>query len=385
MEKLFDDKIRNDDRYSGHLEKSYDFYDTTAKPEFVAIRDMLNDWFSRYPETDKRQLKRDFYSHQFDSAFFELFIHELFYQQGFSLTPHPTLPNSTKNPDFLARKGDFEIYLEAKVATDKSNDQRTLENKRGAIYDELQKLVSVNYLVEIEDIVFKSDKQAKLSKLRKYFQKWLDACHASQHPQYNDYDEHGDECFSYDDEDIKISLRAHAGIIMDDHPIASYLGGSFCGGCEEALAGAIREKGAKYGQLDRPYIVCVNMIGVRHPRTDEIYNTLLGLRRHFTDTHNYQNAPFSIEMDGVLKNPTGPIFTQVSAFFITQVFPSNLHAAKHWLIEHPATKNKIDLGKLDLTNHNESSVRTKKSIKEILYPYTARPQSDVARKDDRSF
>ena len=370
MEKSFDDKLRNDNRYSRHLEKSYDFYDASAKPKFVAVREMLNDWFSRYPETAKRQLKRDFHSHQFDSAFFELFIHELFYQQGFSLTPHPTVPNSTKNPDFLARKGDFEIYLEAKVATDKSNDQRTLENKLGAIYDELQKLSSSNYLIEIEDIVFKSDKQAKLSKFRNFFQKWLDECHAAQHPQYNDYDEHGNACFSYDDDDIKISLRAYAGIIMDGHPILNYLGGSYCGGCEEALTGAIRDKGARYGQLNKPYIVCINMTGIRDPRINEIYNTLFGLRRQLTDTYSYQNAPFSIEMDGVLKNSRGPIFTQVSAFFITRVFTSNLNVAEHWLIEHPSASNKINFEKLNLTYHCESGGKLKKSINEIFHPDT---------------
>lgn len=385
MEKLFDDKVRNDNRYSRHLEKTYDFYDNSAKPKFVAIREMLNDWFSRYPETGKRQLKRDFHSHQFDSAFFELFIHELFYQQGFSLTPHPTVPNSTKNPDFLARKGELEIYLEAKVATDKSNDQRTLENKLGAIYDELQKLTSSTYLVEIEDIIFKSNKQAKLSKFRNFFQKWLNECHLKQSVLYNDVDDHGDQCFSYSDDDIKISLRAHVGIIMDGHPILNYLGGSFCGGCEEALTAAIRDKGSKYGQLDKPYIICINMIGIRDPSTNEIYNTLFGLRRQFTDTDNYPSAPFSTEMDGVLKNSNGAIFTQVSAFFITRVFPSNLHIAEHWLIEHPDAKNKIDLEKPDLAYHSESSVKTKKSIKEILHPGTAEAQSALARRDDGSF
>ncbi|MGG7664741.1 hypothetical protein [Dyadobacter sp. BHUBP1] len=369
MEKLFEDKVRKEYRYSKHLEKSYDFYDITARPEFVAIRKMMNDWFSRYPEIGKQQLKRDFRS-QFDSAFFELFIHELFYQQGFELTPHPPVPNSTKNPDFLATRGDLEVYLEAKVATDKSNDERTLENKLGAIYDELQKLTSVTYLIEIEDIVFKSDKQAKLSKLRNRIQEWLDECNFRQQPPYNDYDEDGEECFSYSDDDVKISLRAHAGVITDGHPILNYLGGSFVGGCEEALTGAIRDKGSKYGQLDKPYIVCINMIGIRDPRTNEIHKTLFGLRRQLMETGYYIDASFSTELDGILKTSNGPSFRQVSAFLITRVFPSNLHLAEHWLIEHPETKNRIDLHTLDLSYHYPGDrsllTSTNKSIGQIL-------------------
>lgn len=347
MEKLFDEKERKEKRYSRHLEKSYNFYDSTAKTEFVAVREMLNDWFSRYPETGKAQLKGDFRS-QFESAFFELFIHELFFRQGFTLTPHPTVPNSSKNPDFLATKGDLGIYLEAKVATDKTNDERTLENKIGAIYDELHKLISTQYLIEIEAISFISNKQARLTILRKDIQDWLDECNRRQKPIYNDLDEHERECYSYKDQDIKISLRLHLGVITEDHPVLTYLGGNFVGGCEEALIGAIKDKGSKYGKLDKPYIVCINMIGIRDPRSSEIYNTLFGLRRQLANTYFSETAAFSTEMDGILKNSNGPVFTQVSAFFITRVFESNLHVADHWLIEHPEAKIKMDLKELPI-------------------------------------
>ncbi|MDQ6477649.1 hypothetical protein [Dyadobacter sp. LHD-138] len=355
MEKLFDDKERTENRYARHLEKSYNFYDSTAKPEFVAVREMLNDWFSRYPETDKRQLKGDFRT-QFESAFFELFIHELFFRQGFTLTPHPTVLNSSKNPDFLAKKGNIEIYLEAKVATDKTNDERTLENKLGAIYDNLQNLSSPDYWIDIQEITFKSNKQVKLSRMKTQIQTWLAECHSKQQPMYNDYNDFGRECFSYNDDSVTISLSLFPSTIEKDHPIASYLGGSYSGGCEEALIGAIKEKGARYGHLDKPYIVCINLPGLRYPRTDEIYNTLFGQRRLLSNSNIFDPAPISTEMDGILKNATGLRFTQVSAFFITRVFESNLHAADHWLVEHTEAKNKMDLRKLSIYSEKIATI-----------------------------
>jgi len=371
MEKLFDEKERTTQRYSSNLENAYKFYDQTAKPEFIEVREMLNEWFLRYPDSAKYSLKRDFQS-QFDAAFFELFIHELFFQQGFVLTPHPVVPNSSKNPDFLAKKGKVEMYLEAKVATDKSNEERTLENRQGAIYDELQKLESPDYWIDIKEIIFTSNKQAKLSKIKVVIQKWLDESHAKSEITYNDCDDFGEEFYTYKDDDIKISLTLFPSSIEKDHPIASYLGSSYTGGCEQALSNAIREKSAKYGNLDRPYIVCINLTGDRHPYQDEIYNTLFGLRRLLGENYMGESASQSPEMDGVLMNSMGPTFRQVSAFFITRVFASNLHVANHWLIEHPNAKLRLSFDHLDLTSNRLSPTEiktvSKKSIKQVLFP-----------------
>lgn len=370
MEKLFDDKERNTLRYSKHREKPYSFYDETAMPQFVTVREMLNEWFSRYPASHMHSLKRDFQS-QFDAAFFELFIHELFIQQGFVLTPHPDVPNSSKNPDFLAQKGGCEIYLEAKVATDKSNEERTLENKRNAIYDELQQLKSPDYWIDIRAMVFKSNNQAKLSKIKVVIQKWLNETHLHSKVIYNDSDYFGEQFFTYKDDDITLSLSLFPSSIEKDHPIASYLGGSYSGGCEQALTNAIREKATRYGNLDKPYIVCINLPGIRQPYSDEIYNTLFGRLGVMDGNFKGETAPYSPEVNGLLKNSIGPVFKQASAFFITRVFPSNLHVADHWLIEHPHANSKLNFEDVSLTfsKQNSFGVETvnKKSINQIVF------------------
>jgi len=67
---------------------------------FAKIRNLLNKWFDHYPQEDQLSLKTDF-KNDFQAAFFELFIHELFKKQGFKLKPHPKVEGTTKKPDFL--------------------------------------------------------------------------------------------------------------------------------------------------------------------------------------------------------------------------------------------------------------------------------------------
>ena len=271
----------------------------------------------------------------------------------------------------MARKGDFEIYLEAKVATDKSNEERTQENKLGHIYDTFLDLKSTDFGILFKEISFKTTKQAKLSKLKLYVQDWLDASHLKQQAIYNDLDQYGDECYTYEDIDIKVQLDLLPFKVKENQPVLSYLGESFMGGCEEALSGAIKEKSKKYGILYKPYILCINLIGDRHPYSHEIYNTLFGQYRTLNGSHANNKGSHSIDMDGILINSTGSVFKQASAFFVTRIFTSNMGSANHWLIEHPQPNLKLDFSHLDLTfkKLSSSGIKTanKKSISQILF------------------
>jgi hypothetical protein len=59
---------------------------------------------------------RDEAQHQ--SAFFELYWHELLRCSDFEVETHPQVPNVASNPDFLAhRDGEPQFYLEATLAS----------------------------------------------------------------------------------------------------------------------------------------------------------------------------------------------------------------------------------------------------------------------------
>ncbi len=117
MTQLFEDKERTVYIRAWDIENRYVRYDSCSSELSSQIRDTLNDWYKYYPDTEKSELKKRLQT-SFSSAFYELFLHELFRRQGFVLEPHPILPNTTKRPDFLVCGHGLEFYLEAKESTD---------------------------------------------------------------------------------------------------------------------------------------------------------------------------------------------------------------------------------------------------------------------------
>lgn len=350
MEKLFGDKLRSQFEYAKHQQDPYVFYDNSAIEEFVVVRNRLNYWFSKYADGAKKQLKRDFQSN-FDSAFFELFVHELFVQQGFSLSPHPTVPNSTRKPDFLAKKGELEIYLEAKVATDESNEERALKARHNIIYDAINQINCPDYWISIRELSFLSNKQAKLSRIKQSLEEDINKYGALLVAVKEDsYAERRENYITYADENIEIAISLWPCSIKKSRPIGSYLGGSYIGGCEESIRNAMKAKGYRYGNLDKPYIVCINSLSHKHTHTEDVYDALFGRQRvkSFSDLNN-PNQKFKTSSDGIFDESSEHSYSSVSGVFITRVFPSNIHVANHWLVKHPFSNNEFDFNNLELS------------------------------------
>lgn len=169
---LFDGKERRNLSYAKNKHNSYQFYDRSARNEFAHIRDRLNNWFSRYPLNHRGQLRSDF-KVQFDSAYFELFIHELFLKQGFRMEPHVSVASSAKTPDFLGIKDGIELYIEAKVASDLSVKEVALSDRRNIILDAINEIPCRDFWLSIYRIEFKTAENPKSAPSRLTFNRWL--------------------------------------------------------------------------------------------------------------------------------------------------------------------------------------------------------------------
>ena len=127
-------------------------------------RDKLESWFQKFPGDGKGDLRGRFRSKNHDdhdSAFFELFMHELLTNLGFRIEVHPTLPDSTNQPDFLVCDGTKRIYLEATV-TGRRSGPFTLTKREQELIEELEHLASsdFNLLIEITGELSRSIKRA---------------------------------------------------------------------------------------------------------------------------------------------------------------------------------------------------------------------------------
>lgn len=373
MLKLFDDKGRINMEYAKNHHNPYIFYDESGLREMSGVRNILNEWFDKYPCSEQTELKRRFKT-EFNSAFYELFLHELFLKQGFRLQVHPILPNTTKRPDFLVSKVDFEFYLEAKITADISNEEQSIKNKRSTVIDELNKINSPNFWLMIEEMVLKSKHQPSLKNAIKDIEKQLELFDADEvTKEFESSNYLVLPKIMYEDNDLKIIFfiapkSPKKRNELNVRPIASEPIFSFIGGSEESIKSAIKEKVSRYGNVDKPYVIAINSLSQKGTDNHDVYNALFG----------YQNLPINQsvnkkttkENDGIFIGFNGWQNTRVSAVLITTVYPSNLNSANHWLVKHPMARNELNLEELSLSfiilNGEKTIDNIQKQIKDIL-------------------
>src|SRR5258708_3405234 len=99
-------------------EAQFAYLNLSARQEAARVREKVDAWIDGYPEKNRAELIARFRSaidDQHHSAFFELFLHQLLLARGCKvLEIEPSLPHTTKSPDFLAENEAHErFYLEA--------------------------------------------------------------------------------------------------------------------------------------------------------------------------------------------------------------------------------------------------------------------------------
>lgn len=117
---LFDDIVRTDHRHSKRARSSFDFLNTSAWPACNNMRDRLEQWFERYPDSSINDLRARFRKrdHNHESAFFELFLHEVFRRLGLSPEVHPESQRGQGRPDFAITSSCGGVsYVEANVVS----------------------------------------------------------------------------------------------------------------------------------------------------------------------------------------------------------------------------------------------------------------------------
>ncbi|MFD1469354.1 hypothetical protein ACFQ48_14075 [Hymenobacter caeli] len=356
-DKIFEDKERIDFNFANHLDDLFNFYDRSAKPEFTKVRNIINEWFIDYPQGEKGELKTRFRK-TFSPAFFELFIYQLFTKQGFTLTPHPQIQGTNKAPDFLAEKGDLSFYIEAKEATDISTNEAAINKQVNAIYDTLSKLTIPNYWLIIEKLQIKSTQQPSSEKIIKYLERQL--------PDYIAKIVAADIELSdwsrvmplvVDRADVKLVVRLFPKSAKHSQKESTPTIGGLPGGGgwgypeEELIKSAVHKKASRYGELDKPYLICINVFSRLGITDTGVESALLG-----SLTDSWPSNPGSLHFqrerakNGVFYSESGLTKTRVSGIFVTSVFPSNVDVARHWLAKHPCGKMELDFTALKLSH-----------------------------------
>jgi hypothetical protein len=351
---LFDDTERSYEGFALHNESTYDYYQRSARKDISTIRNTLNEWFQSYPDNEKKELKNSFVEH-FDNCFFELFLFHLFEKLDFQVKVHPKLTNSSRRPDFLIKRNNLEIYIEAKVVKDKTKEEEALERKINQFYDDFSKIKLKGFLLSIDEFIIKTKKQPSTRHAVNYIESEVSKI---------DPDVLIQECESfgferipiieYENDDLHIIVRPMPTIPTardkkNIRPIGIYPGDSFWGGGEESLRDSICSKAKRYGQLDKPFIVCIDSLDIKTQGLIDVENAIWGSQAiSWSEDPNNRDEKWIRKLDGVFLDSKGPKLKNLSGVFVTRVFPHNIPNAEYWLFKNPFSTNEFDFNNLGL-------------------------------------
>lgn len=341
--KLFNDIQRFNKEPARYNESTFDYYQRSDRNDISIIRDMLEDWFSDYPESEKDELKSRF-KNAFYDCFYELFLFKLFKSLGFVIEIHPVLFDSSKRPDFLVVKQDLRVYIEAKTVHGKSHSEEAYEKFVNQIYDDLNKLKVKGHVFHFEKFEIKTKMQPSTNDIIEYIVKEADRIIS--------IGSIADDKIKYQSDDfhliaslipLKDKSKEYSERPIGIHPIELFYDGG-----ESHIRKAILGKGRKYGKLDSPYIVCINAIGDHVTSDEDIESAILGsIAMEYKDGSDDPGRLVHLD-NGVFHSNGRPKLRNVSGIFVTQVFPHNIDSANYYLYQHPCTENFLDFNLLGL-------------------------------------
>ena len=339
--KLFDDVIRTEQRPKKNCEPLFNYYNISARSPVAGIRELLDGWFQRLPESARADIRSRFRSpinSHHHGAFFELYLHELLSSIGFRVTPHPEMPNGILTcPDFVVSKdGQQLFYLEATLVSP-SQEETASQARIAQVYDTLNQVKSPNFFLEITDWGAPATPPPG-TKLRQDLEQWLSTLHP---------DKLGERLESTDwsHDGWHISFRA---IIKppelrgqpDVKPIGISGPAEFSQvDSHVSIAKATSAKATRYGNLHLPFVVAVNVIN-EFTDTRDVMNGLLGEETiiHIRRQDGTVGQKEDRNRDGAWVGPDGPKNRGVSAALIAlNLTPWNIATQTPEMIHNPWT------------------------------------------------
>jgi len=287
----------------------------------------------------KSRFRKTFYD-----CFYELFIFTLFKSLGFEIEIHPILPDSLKRPDFLIKKQDLEIYIEAKSVNGLSQKEEAYEHFVNKFYDDLNKVRIKGHILQLVSLDIKTQKQPSTKKIIEHLETEANMLISR--------DAIDDEVITYDADDIrlivKLLLLRNKSKIYADRPIGIHPMEVYYDGGEDYIRNAISNKGKKYGRLGKPFIICINAIDSNVNGQEDIESAIWGSIA-MAYKEGVEDSGSLVHLDnGVFYSKKKIRLKNLSGVFISQVFPHNIENAYYYLCQHPLSDNGLDFSLMGL-------------------------------------
>lgn len=171
---LFDDIARTDPHPGRRTESQFRFLNRVDRTDFAAVREVMENWFDRFPAQGKADLRQRFRSddpRQSLGAFWELYLHELHRRLGYQLERDPEVPGTSRRPDYLARRGKTAFYLEATLVS-YSDAEMAARRREDVVLDLIDQVFNADFWLGVEIEVAGQATPAKADVIRP-IETWL--------------------------------------------------------------------------------------------------------------------------------------------------------------------------------------------------------------------
>lgn len=323
---LFDDIARDFGGLRGHTEPLFGYLNRSARPSMARIRELLEGWFSRCPQESQAELRTRFRSSDdihHRGAFFELYMHALLLRLGYHVEAHPIIPTAPTHPEFLVcKEGTPMFYLEATLAAGPS-EETAADKRESTVYETIDKMHSPNFF-----IVVKVERSSIVAppgrKWRGILEKWLSGL---------DPDNIGAKLESSELADLPNLTLEHEGWNVTFQAIPKSpkargkrgvrpIGLHFFPFQEckedEWVRNAIKEKATKYGNLNLPYVIAINVLSIFSNDNLMIMDALFGDEQitSYYMPGGKSNDRLTRAPNGAFRGPKGPKNTRVSGIIV---------------------------------------------------------------------
>lgn len=347
---LFTDYRRTDASPKRATEGDFAFLDRSASAPIAVVREMMDSCIAHYPLSDVHELIDRIQcgdARHFASATFELLLHEYLLRLGMRLTPHPVLPNgSAKRPDFLVECPDGKmLYLEAVCASDDTGRDSAAEARKAVTLQVLDGEYNPNFMVSI-DSYGDPTTQPSGRGLAIDVTNWLnsldpDALLVTAEEEYEALPEfhwqHEEWCIRVRPIPVSVSARGKQRRLIG----ARGYGATWIDGWSP-IRDAVLRKSRRYGNLDLPLVVAVNIDTFNLDPIDEA-QALFGQEQFIFSSANPQQEPRMERVpNGAWRGPSGPRGKRASgAWLFNNLSPYTLARRKHTLYVNPAANHAL--------------------------------------------
>ena len=294
---LFDGGERNYTEYRAPQESNFAFLNRSALPKFERTRLLLERWFKECPAPYQAALGTSFRSNrntQHWGAFFELYCHALLRHQGFAPCVQEIVDSRVNRPiDFLVQKAVTPLfYLEATIATDSNHALANLE-KVWELIDALDILNEPNFQVSLE-IESESPQNLPLARIRSSIHSWLETLdpeEVAEQRKSKVYEKHPHWLWDRDGWRLVFFAipRPQKERGRTSKTVLYHFWDAQRVEAQTSLKDALEEKADRYGELQLPYVIAVDVLA-RDSFASDVGDILFGKQVVLIDTQKERST-----------------------------------------------------------------------------------------------